>query len=387
MGFDSFLGNPQAVAAVREMLASGRVPGALLFAGPEGVGKKTLALMLAKALVCERGGADFCDQCARCRKAEQMFATAREDLARRREIKESARRVEGLVYFDLQIIEPLTKFILTEQIRQLRAVAYTRPFEFPRRIFILDEAQTIHWQAVDLLLKVLEEPPETTSFILICPNAFELRSTIRSRCLRVAFQPVEQTLIQDLLAREKKLTEPQKALAARVAAGSVARARTFDPAEYERRRQPWLDFLEAMARRRAPGAAADWRLLFDSARALAENRDDFEGTLKVGYSLLSDLLHILLEPAADAVVNVDLTARLQGWAPKLTLGGIEKLKGGLDQAYRLQIRNVNPQLGFETLGIDVRLSIEDGFSIDPRQSAIENSADGQRGTSARHPTL
>jgi DNA polymerase-3 subunit delta' len=359
MGFDSFLGNPQAVGAVREMLASGRLPGAMLFTGPEGVGKKTLALMLAKALVCERGAQDFCDQCARCRKAEQMFTAAREDLARRREIKESARRVEGLVYFDLQIIEPLTKFILTEQIRQLRAIAYTRPFEFARRVFILDDAQTIHWQAVDLLLKVLEEPPETTSFILICPNAFELRSTIRSRCTRVAFQPVDQALIQDLLARERKLTGPQKALAARVAAGSVARARDFDPAEYERRRQPWLDFLEAMARRGAPGPTTDWRGVFDSARALAENRDDFEGTLKVGYTLLSDLMHILLDPAADAVVNVDLMARLQGWAPLLTLRGIEKLKAGLDQAYRLQIRNVNPQLGFETLGIDVRYSIAD----------------------------
>ncbi|MGA3325388.1 MAG: hypothetical protein ABSF45_13020, partial [Terriglobia bacterium] len=126
MGFDSFLGNPQAVAAVREMLAKGRLPGALLFAGPDGVGKKTLALMLAKALVCERAAGNFCDECAGCRKAEQMFAAAREDLARRREFKESARRVDGLVYFDLQIIEPLTKFILTEQIRQLRAIAYRR---------------------------------------------------------------------------------------------------------------------------------------------------------------------------------------------------------------------------------------------------------------------
>jgi DNA polymerase-3 subunit delta' len=353
MGFESFLGNPQAVKAVREMVASGRVPGALLFTGPEGVGKKTLALMLAKALVCERGGADFCGECAHCRKAEQMFASAREDLGRRRETKESARRVEGLVYFDLQIIEPLTKFILTEQIRQLRAIAYTRPFEFPRRIFILDEAQTIHWQAIDLLLKVLEEPPETTSFILICSNAFELRSTIRSRCMRVAFQPVEKSLIQSLLARVRKLSEPQKALAARVAAGSVARALSFDPADYERRRQPWVDFLEGLARRGGPGAAVDWKLVFDSARALAENRDDFEGTLKVGYSLLSDLLHVLLDPAADAVVNVDLAERLKQWAPKLTLAGIEKLKAGLDQAYRLQIRNVNPQLGFESLGIEM----------------------------------
>jgi hypothetical protein len=48
-----------------------------------------------------------------------------------------------------------------------------------------------------------------------------------------------------------------------------------------------------------------------------------------------------------------MAPRLKGWAPKLTLSGIEKLKAGLDQAYRLQIRNVNPQLGFETLGIEM----------------------------------
>ena len=102
-----------------------------------------------------------------------------------------------------------------------------------------------------------------------------------------------------------------------------------------------------------PGTAVDWRGVFDAARALAENRDDFEGTLKVGYSLLSDLLHTLLDPAGDAVVNIDLAAKLEGWAPKLTLAGIGKLKAGLDQAYRLQTRNVNPQLGFETLGIEM----------------------------------
>jgi len=353
MGFDSFLGNPQAVAAVREMLTSARVPGSLLFTGPDGVGKKTLALMMAKAMVCERGHGDFCGECSHCHKTDQFFAAEREDLARRRESKDSARRVEGLVYFDLQLIEPITKFILTEQIRQLRTIAYTRPFELPRRVFIIDEAQSIHWQAVDLLLKVLEEPPETTSFILICPNAFELRSTIRSRCMRIAFQPVERAIIKDLLDREKKLTDPQRALAARVSAGSVAQALSFDPADYEKRRQPWLDFLEATARGGAPGATVDWRQVFDSARALAENRDNFERTLKVGDSLLSDLLHILLDPSQDAVMNVDLAARLKAWAPKLTLAGIAKLKAGLDEAYKLQVRNVNPQLGFEILGIDM----------------------------------
>ncbi|MBZ5545507.1 MAG: hypothetical protein LAO07_17815 [Acidobacteriia bacterium] len=183
MGFDSFLGNTKAVEAVRAMAAGSRVPGALLFTGPDGVGKKTLALMLAIAMNCERLSAqgDFCGTCARCRKADEMLAATREDLARRRETKDAQRRADGLVYFDLQLIEPITRFILIEQIRQLRHVAYSRPFEFPHRVFIIDEAQAIHWQAIDLLLKVLEEPPETTTLILVCPNAYELRPTIRSR--------------------------------------------------------------------------------------------------------------------------------------------------------------------------------------------------------------
>ncbi len=353
MGFDTFLGNSQAVAAVREMLAGERVPGALLFTGPDGVGKKTLAMMMAQAMVCEHGPADFCNQCANCHKAAQLFSAEKEDLARRRESKDSARRVEGLIYFDLQIVEPITKFILTEQIRKLRTIAYTRPFELPRRIFVIDEAQTIHWQAVDLLLKVLEEPPETTGFILICPNAFELRSTIRSRCMKIAFQPVESVLIQNLLGREKKLSEPVRALAARVAAGSVARALEFDPAEYDSRRQPWMSFLDATALSASSAKPVDWRQIFDAARALAEKRDDFEGTLKVGYSLLADLTYTLLDPGSDSVVNVDLAVRLKSLASRLTLAGIEKLKSALDEAYRLQIRNVNAQLGFETLGIDL----------------------------------
>lgn len=354
MPFDSFIGNPKALANVREMVAGGRVPGGLLFSGPDGVGKKTLALMLAKALVCERSDGDFCGACPRCLKAEEMFTAAREDLARRRGTKETARRVEGLVYFDFQILEPITRFILTEQIRQLRNVAYTRPFEFPRRIFIIDDAQTVHWQAVDLLLKVLEEPPETTSFILVCSNPHELRPTIRSRCLQIPFQPVGESAIFELLAKPKGLTKTQLVLAARVASGSVAKARSFDLAAYEQRRKPWLDFLEAVARR-VPGSsgAAGSRPLFDSAKALAENRDDFEATLGIGYSLLRDLLHVLLQGPETEVTNLDVLSRLQGWAASLGLQGIELLKSGLDQAYRLQIRNINQQLGFEALGLEV----------------------------------
>ena len=357
MGFETFLGNSKAVTAVRDMLASGRVPGGLLFSGPDGVGKKTLALMLAKALNCERrppGGADFCGECQRCRKGEEMLAAAREDSARRRDTKDSARRVEGLVYFDLQLIEPITRYILTEQIRQMRSIAYTHPFEFHRRVFVIDEAQAIHWQAADLLLKVLEEPPETTSFVLVCPNAYELRSTIRSRCQRVQFEPVEEAVIARLLEEEARVPKAQRMLAARVAAGSVAKAKTFDVAEFQKFRHPWLDFLDAVAGKpRTSDAEPDWAALFQSTKALSQDREDFERTLTVGYDILRDLAQALENQAAAEIINVDLRARLGAWAERLGFQGIELLKNGLDQAYRLQARNVNQQAGLDDLAIEV----------------------------------
>ncbi len=357
MGFETFLGNAKAVEALRDMLSSGRVPGALLFTGPEGVGKKTLALMFAKALVCERTASlqpDFCGECPRCRKAEEMLAASREDLARRRDIKDATRRTEGLVYFDLQLIEPITRYILIEQIRQLRNVAYTRPFELPRRVFVIDEAQAIHWQAADLLLKVLEEPPATTTLILVCPNAYELRPTIRSRCLRVQFLPVEESVIEQLLEREERVPKAQRALAARVAAGSVAQAKTFDLAGFQRRRRPWLDFLDAVAAGGQEGTAEpDWKALFDATKALSENREELDDTLAIGYTLLRDLVQVLEHEAGAEVVHLDLRSRLKRWAARLGFTGIEKLKNGLDQAHRLQIRNVSQQLGFEALALDL----------------------------------
>lgn len=355
MGLESFLGNPKAVASVREMVVNGRVGGALLFSGPEGVGKKTLALMLAKALICERLSAqgDFCGECGRCRKADMMIAAAREDLERRREFKDAQRRVEALVYFDLQLIEPLTRYILTEQIRQLRQVAYTRPFEFPYRVFIIDHAQAIHWQAADLLLKVLEEPPETTKFILVCPNRYELRPTLRSRCVPIQFFPVDASLINSLLFREKRMTKPQQALVARVVAGSVAKARGLDLEDYERRRGPWIDFLDAISGKTPGRQAIDWKLVFDSTRELAANPADLEETLRIGCSLLRDLMLILAGAPEAEVVNVDLLERLTTWSANVGFRGVEQLEAGLDNAYRLQTRNVNQQLALDALAVEL----------------------------------
>ncbi len=353
MGFESFLGNPAAVLTLRDLLRREALSGSFLFSGPDGVGKKSLAFMLAKALNCERLHGDFCGNCSHCVKTEEMLLRAREDLARRREMKDATRRVEGLIYFDVQFIEPITRFILIEQIRQLRSAAYARAFEFQRRVFILNQAQTVHWQAVDLLLKVMEEPPEGATLVLICPNAYELRPTLRSRCRRIQFRPVEDGVIRQVLQNQKRIQAAQLDLATRWAAGSIAAAIEFDLASFQASRQPWIDFIGALAGKDWRSASAgEWKALFDATKALAENRERLEERLKTGYTLLSDLVQIIETGDTARVVNVDLLPRLRQWADRLGLDGVERLKHGLDEAYRLQTRNVNLQLGWEALALD-----------------------------------
>ncbi|MDE3180551.1 MAG: hypothetical protein KGM47_12925 [Acidobacteriota bacterium] len=355
MGFGQFIGNSEAVSTLRRMLANDCVPGSMLFSGTDGAGKKTLAKMLAMGISCARMKDDFCGKCPQCLKTQEMLSMSQEDLARRRGIKDASRRTEGLVYFDVQLIEPITRYILTEQIRQLRAVAYTRPFELPARVFIVEQAQAIHWQAADLLLKVMEEPPPTTFIILICSNPGELRATIRSRCYRLPFAPADDVLIERLLAEEKHLTAAELALALRVAGGSIAAAKSLDLAEFQRRRKPWVDYLNAITSSSVRSAsAADWKALFEASKALAENRNDLEGIIKLGYLLLSDMLRALESASRAGIVNLDLEPRLKVWASKLGREGIERLKNGLDEARRLETRNVNQQLGWDVLGIGAR---------------------------------
>jgi hypothetical protein len=180
-----------------------------------------------------------------------------------------------------------------------------------------------------------------------------------------------------VMEQEGRVPRNQRALGVRLAAGSISRAKTLDVAEFERERRPWLDFLDSVAgsaegapvshapaRSSAPTLARaaerrgatepNWARVFDSTKALTADREAFEETLRIGTILAADLLHVLVSGAdSPAVVNLDLAPRLAAWASRLGLAGIERLKNGLDQAYRLQTRNVNQQLGLEVLAIDV----------------------------------
>ena len=140
---------------------------AYILSGPAGSGKRTLAGLLAAALVCDRrGGALPCLSCAGCRKAE------------------------GGIHPDIVRVGDDGKDISVAQVRALRADAYIRPNEAERKVYILENAQTMNASAQNAMLKLLEEGPAYAVFLLLAENGGGLLQTVRSRCEELDLVPV-----------------------------------------------------------------------------------------------------------------------------------------------------------------------------------------------------
>ena len=150
MKFEDLLGNE----AVLDLLRSGRLPQASVFSGPEGIGKKTSALLLASLANCKApSGNDLCGRCNSCLK------------------------VEGGNHPDIRLYQPegASDSIKIEVMREMNREAQYRPFEGNLRFFIIDEAEKMNEAAANSILKTLEEPPETSRLILISSSSIRMR--------------------------------------------------------------------------------------------------------------------------------------------------------------------------------------------------------------------
>src|ERR1700738_5439240 len=235
MGFADFLGNQRIVTALRGALRTQRVPHALLFTGPRGVGKFTLARMLAQAANCERLPDDFCGECETCKRisllaepqklieqglAERGESAAAATVERVPLILQSHPDVWALVPDPVRLKNPVARPMLrVGQLRAVQRAAYFQPMG-RRRVFILDGADTMRWDVANVFLKILEEPPGSATLILTAPSPFSLLPTIISRCMQFHFAPLPQAEVETLLKERTDLKPADRKLAAQLAEGS-----------------------------------------------------------------------------------------------------------------------------------------------------------------------
>lgn len=359
MGFSEFLGNERIVAALRGALRSGRVPHALLFTGPRGVGKFTLARMFAQAANCERLEDDFCGECITCQRISLLAEPQKlieQGLVERGEsadaatvervplILQSHPDVWALVPDPVRLKSPVARPML--RIGQLRAVqraAYFQPMG-RRRVFILDSAETMRSDVSNVFLKILEEPPGSATLILTAPSPYALLPTIVSRCLQFHFAPLPQAAVEKVLREKTDRKAVEIKLAAQLAEGSPGLAIEMDVSAAAQSRENALRILEHAAR------GQGFAQLFADTAALAKDRESsFEEQIAVFYGLLTDLLELTSKVKEPVLRNANLAKELESLSKTVDSAWVLRAIAGLDELYAGARRNLNRQLGLDAL--------------------------------------
>jgi DNA polymerase-3 subunit delta' len=359
MGFSEFLGNERLVAALRGALRSNRVPHALLFTGPRGVGKYTIARMFAQAANCERLHDDFCGECGTCKRISLLAEPQRlieQGLAERGEsadaatvervplILQSHPDVWALVPDPVRLKSPVARPMLrVGQLRAVQRAAYFQPMD-RRRVFILDGAETMRWDVANVFLKILEEPPGSATLILTAPSPHVLLPTIVSRCLQFHFAPLPQAEVEKILYDKTDRKPADRKLAAQLAEGSPGLAMEMDVEQTVQRYRDALRILDRSAR------AEGFAQIFADTSALAKDRDaSFEDHLQVFYSLLGDLLELTSGAKQPVLRNAHLSRELEALSKVVDSSWVMRAIAGFDDLHSGLRRNLNRQLGLDAL--------------------------------------
>ncbi|MFA5787596.1 MAG: DNA polymerase III subunit delta' [Actinomycetota bacterium] len=195
--WDPIVGHEAAVESLRRMVSARRVPHALLFAGPSGTGRGTVATALAAALNCAADGCGGCESCA---------------------------KVARGVHPDVHVIEPEGEQLLVEEVRAVREEAFRSRHEGRAKIFIVREADRMNATAANALLKVLEEPPADVVFVLLASSPEDLLPTVRSRCRSIDFHDASPAEVRRALVDRYGVAEEQAVWAVAAAQGRLGRA-------------------------------------------------------------------------------------------------------------------------------------------------------------------
>jgi len=357
MSFSEFLGNERLVSALRAMLRRDRVPSALLFTGPRGIGKYTLARMFAQAANCERLKDDFCGECASCVRNARLADPAslieaglieRGESADAATVERTPLILEGapdvwlLVPDPVRLRAPVARPMLrVGQLRAVQRAAYFKP-QGRRRVFILDGADTMRWTDADVFLKILEEPPESATITLLAPSPGSLLQTIRSRCLQFHFSPVPAGQIESFLKERTQAKAADRKLAAHLSNGSPGLALATDLQESARLRRAVLRLIEQ-------GVGGDkFSGVFAATAQLAkQEKESFENLLGLFYSLLTDLLELSQGSKSSLPRNPDLRRELETLSGKIDLEWVVRATRGIDSLESRMRRNIGRQLGLD----------------------------------------
>lgn len=349
MSWQGIQGHDTVVEKFRSAVTRNRLASTFLLVGPGGIGKRTFALKLAAALLCERNPETEFDPCGTCPACQQVDSGSHPDL-------ELVGKPKNKSFI------PVETFIGDREHRMREGLCHNiglKPFRGGRKIAIIDDADFLNQEGANCLLKTLEEPPPRSLLILIGTSEQKQLPTIRSRCQIVRFQPLPDEVLADLIVSQQLAdSRDEAAYLARLSHGSLDTAaqlidtelRRFRPALFEQLARidvsqggfpkQLTTFVEA-AGKEAPKRRARLEIVVDMAvefyrdlvRSLAGQQPNGDPDLTRMVEQARDAWSGDVEQAADCLQrcitahsqirgNANLTTLIESWLDDLSQIGL-----------------------------------------------------------------
>jgi len=335
-GFESILDQKKPIRLLTALFQNNTIPQALLFSGIDGVGKKTCAIVFAMLCNCRQpvpftadgaGSGNFLNPCGSCR---------------------SCVKIQSGGHPDVILIKPSGPYIRIEQIRKLCHTLAMKPFEARLRVVIISDAHAMTAGAGNALLKMLEEPPDRTMFMLTAIQVSDLLPTVASRCQYIRFNPISSKRLSTILVSKQGLDYDNAVKIAAMANGSIAKALLMiNPT----RQTSWINIRLWLIKITSQIIVSDLStgLLLAFAAKLAKNKGILIDSLEVIKSWLRDI--VVYRYNLEKVINQDLIDMIRSASQQITVkSALSKIKA-IQTAQKNIQANTNLRLTLELLVI------------------------------------
>ncbi len=319
MSFNDIKGQDKAISFLKTSIANNRVSHAYIFLGPNSVGRKLAALNFAKALNCQSESRERpCDQCSSCKKIE---AANHPDIS-------------------LLRLEKPDASIKIDSIRELIRSVGLKSYEARKKVYIIDEAESMTQEASNALLKTLEEPPPDTILILIVESLNAMLPTIVSRSQVVKFFALGIDETKRILAKDHKIDDVMAHILAHLSAGRLGEAMKYKDEDLFEKRNKILNQIAN-------------KTFFDSDFD-GLSRSDLKLCLDIMLSWYRDILIVSAEvDDSSMLVNIDRRDSVVLEAKILGLNRLDSIIKQIILTNSFLDENANPKLAMSVLGVNI----------------------------------
>nr|AIA14614.1 Mur ligase family, glutamate ligase domain protein [uncultured bacterium] len=340
------VGNERTVAMLRNALRSGNLPHAYLFVGPEGVGKRTMALAFAMSLNCQAeppSGQEHPDvPCGICPSCSKILRGVHPDLMEVNLQKQAQMAGDG------RSKSGPAKELKIDIIRDMQSTVGLSPHSARYKIYVIGDADRMNEEASNCLLKTLEEPPPNTMLFLLASDESAVLPTISSRCFIVPVRTVPTPVVAQALEDYWGAEREQAQVLATLSGGRLGSAvGLLEDRESLNRRKRALEELSLLA-----GAPLSDRVNVATrlARMFTDARPELYEMLSTWEGWWRDVM-VTSSSAADLAVNIDQLAALRSVASKQGTARAARAVALIQETRKQLQENVNPRLALEALAI------------------------------------